>query len=282
MPENRRVVFLNQVLDALKQRLPDASDADLLKAATRQIELEEASKAASAERRVSKAQQQAAEAKEVRKLELEEQAVADAKAEKIRAENPEGLIEYLIGAPGSKKRDLLRNVGITGGLGTVLGTGGTVLLNTAGKMLEGATSDTPPPATAPGGKAPLTLSAQQESDYLNSIQVFNERLRGQALRLRMRGNFEGAQKLYDQQLDPSEALENYRLETRRQFEAATQRKKDERLQELQGEQELERIKQETERLKQEAENQRKVLDLAGQVIKSTEGSMNIDLLPSRR
>jgi len=56
----------------------------------------------------------------------------------------------------------------------------------------------------------------------------------------------------------------------------------ERQQEIEAEQKLERIKQETERLKQEAENQRKVLDLAGEVIKSTEGSMNIDLLPSRR
>lgn len=282
MPENRRVVFLNQVLDALKQRLPDASDADLLKAATRQIELEEASKAASAERRSSKAAQQAVEAKEVRKLDLEEQAAAEAKAEKVRAANPEGLVEYLIGAPGSKKRDLIRNVAITGGLGTALGTGGTVLLNTAGKMLEGATTDTPPPATAPGGKAPLTLSAQQESDYLNAIQVFNERLRGQAYRLRLRLDFEEADKLEGQQLDPSEALAEYRRNTREQFQGGTERKIQEQTAGYEAEQKLERIKQETERLKQEAENQRKVLDLAGQVIKSTEGSMNIDLLPSRR
>ena len=161
MAENRRIVFLNQVLDTLRQRLPDASDTDLLKAATRQMELEEASKAASAERRVSKSAQQAVEAKEVRKLDLEEQAAADAKEKAERAANPQGLIEFFIGAPGSEKRALLRNVGITGGLGTALGTGGTVLLNTAGKMLEGATTDTPPPATAPGGKAPLTLSAHR-------------------------------------------------------------------------------------------------------------------------
>ena len=192
------------------------------------------------------------------------------------------MIENIIGAPGSKKRDLIRNVAITGGLGTVLGTGGTVLLNTAGKMLEGATSDTPPPATAPAGKAPLTLSAQQESDYLNSIQVFNERLRGQAIRLRMRGDFKKAQDLDNQQLDPSEALAEYRRNTREQFQAGTERKIQEQTAGYEAEQELERIRQETERLKQEAENKRKVLDLAGQVIKSTEGSMNIDLLPQRQ
>lgn len=279
MPENRRVVFLNQVLDALKQRLPDASDADLLKAATRQVELEEASKAASAERRVSRAQQQATEAKEVRKLELEEQAVADAKAKAQRAENPQGLVEQIIGPKGSPRRESLRNVGIPAAVG-----GGVQLINTLadtlGKSVD--TVDAPPPATAPSGKAPLTPSAGQVSDFLNSIQNFNSKLRGQAFRLRLRFDFEGADRLEAQQIDPEQALKDYREGSRTDFGFGTERKIEEQTAGYEAEQKLEQIKQETERLKQEAENQRKVLDLAGQVIQSTEGSMNIDLLPSRR
>ena len=272
MPENRRVVFLNQVLDALKQRLPDASDADLLKAATRQVELEEAGKAASAERRVSKAQQQAVEAKEVRKLELEEQAAADARAKAERAENPQGLVEQVIGAKGSPRRETLRSVGIPAAVG-----GAVQLVNTIADTLgrSADTVDAPPPATAPSGKAPLTPSAGQVSDFLNSIQNFNSKLRGQALRLRLRFDFEGADRLEAQQIDPAEALQDYREGSRTDFGFGTARKMEERQQELEAEQNLERIKQ-------EAENQRKVLDLAGQVIQSTEGSMNIDLLPSRR
>lgn len=282
MPENRRVVFLNQVLDALKQRLPDASDADLLKAATRQVELEEASKAASAERRVSRAKQQADEAKEGRKLELEEQAVADAKAEKVRAENPQGLVEKIIGAPGSERRKDLRTAIIQGGLGTALGVGGSQLFSTAGKIAEKSADDALPPATAPSGKAPLTPSTGQVSDFINSIQKYNQNLRGQAIMLRLRLDFEGADRLEAQQIDPSKALQDYRQGSRTDFGYGTKRKIEEKTAEYEAEQKLEQIRQETERLKQEAQNQRKVLDLAGEVIKSTEGSMNIDLLPSRR
>ncbi len=281
MPENRRVVFLNQVLDALKQRLPDASDADLLKAATRQVELEEASKAASAERRVSKAKQQAAEAKEVRKLELEEQAVADAKAEKIRAETPENLVERIIGPKGSDRRESMRNLGYTA-LGGALTSGATGLINAATKGVEKSIDDALPPATAPSGKAPLTPSTAQVSDFINSIQKYNQNLRGQAMVLRLRLDFEGANRLEAQQIDPAKALQDYREGARTDFGYGTKRKIEQDTAGDEAEQELERIKQETERLKQEAENQRRVLDLAGQVIKSTEGSMNIDLLPSRR
>lgn len=279
MAENRRVVFLNQVLDALKQRLPDASDADLLKAATRQMELDEASRAASAERRVSKAQQRAVEAKEVRKLDLEEQAVRDAKAKAERAENPQGLIEQVIGAKGSPRRDTLRSVGIPAAVGGAVQLVNT-LADTLGKSAD--TVDAPPPATAPSGKAPLTPSTGQVSDFINSIQNFNAKLRGQALRRRIMLDFEGADRLEAQQIDPAKALQDYREGARTDFGFGTKRKIEEKTAEYEAEQKLERIKQETERVKQEAENQRKVLDLAGQVIQSTEGSMNIDLLPSRR
>ena len=95
-------------------------------------------------------------------------------------------------------------------------------------------------------------------------------------------DFEGADRLEAQQIDPAKALQDYREGARTDFGFGTKRKIEEKTAEYEAEQKLERIKQETERVKQEAENQRKVLDLAGQVIQSTEGSMNIDLLPSRR
>ena len=66
------------------------------------------------------------------------------------------------------------------------------------------------------------------------------------------------------------------------YHFGTGRKIEEQTAGYEAEQELERIRQETERVKQDAENKRKVLDLAGQVIKSTEGSMNIDLVPQRQ
>lgn len=281
MAENRRIVFLNQVLDSLRQRLPDASDADLLKAATRQMELEEASKAASAERRVSKAKQQAVEAKEGRKLDLEEQAAADARAQRVRAENPQGLVERIIGPKGSDRRESMRNLGYTA-LGGALTTGATGLINAATKGVEKSIDDALPPATAPSGKAPLTPSTGQVSDFINSIQKFNQNLRGQAIMLRLRFDFEGANRLEAQQIDPLKALQEYREGARADFGYGTIRKIEQETAGYEAEQELERIKQETERIKEEAANQRKVLDLAGEVIKSTEGSMNIDLLPSRR
>ena len=95
-------------------------------------------------------------------------------------------------------------------------------------------------------------------------------------------DFEGAERLEAQQIDPAKALQDYREGSRTDFGYGTERKIEEQTAGYEAEQELERIRQETERLKQEAENKRKVLDLAGQVIKSTEGSMNIDLLPQRQ
>ena len=100
--------------------------------------------------------------------------------------------------------------------------------------------------------------------------------------LRLRLDFEGAKRLEAQQIDPAKALQDYREGARTDFGFGTQRKIEQDTAGYEAEQELELIKQETERIKQEAENQRKVLDLAGQVIRSTGGSMNTDLLPPRQ
>lgn len=100
--------------------------------------------------------------------------------------------------------------------------------------------------------------------------------------LRLRFDFEGAKRLEAQQIDPAKALQDYREGARTDFGFGTKRKIEQDTAGYVAEQELERIRQETERVKQDAENKRKVLDLAGQVIKSTEGSMNIDLLPQRQ
>ena len=274
-PRNPKLLFLERALKALKKELPDATDAERLQAAQKLTDLE-------FEPATSRAARETAESVKAKELSLQEQAAAEAKAEKVRAQNPEGLVEKIIGAPGSERRKDIRTALIQGGLGTALGVGGSQFFSTAGKIAEKSVDDALPPATASSGKAPLTPSAGQVSDFINSIQKFNENLRGQALRLRLRFDFEGADKLEAQQIDPAKALQDYREGSRTDFGFGTQRKIEQDTAGYEAEQELERIKQETERLKQEAENKRKVLDLAGEVIKSTEGSMNIDLLPTRQ
>ena len=263
-PRNPRLVFLEQALRSLKKQLPDASQDDLLKSAEKMADAEFPSAAT-----------RAAQTTEARKVDLQERAAAEAKERAERAANPQGLVEKIIGAPGSDRRNRIRDVGITGGLGTALGAGVTGLMKAAEKVAEKSVDDSLPPATAPSGKAPLTPSAGQVTDFINSIQKFNENLRGQAMRLRLRFDFEGADRLEAQQIDPAKALQDYREGSRTDFGFGTQRQIEQDTAGYEAEQELERIRQ-------EAENRRKVLDLAGQVIQSTEGSMNIDLLPTRQ
>lgn len=271
-PRNAKLLFLERALKALKKELPDATDAERLQAAQKLTDLE-------FEPATSRAARETAESVKAKELSLKEQAAAEARAKAERAANPQGPVEQLIGAPGSPRRETLRNVGIPAAVG-----GGVQLINTLADTLgkSADTVDAPPPATAPSGKAPLTPSAAQVSDFLNSIQNFNAKLRGQAIRRRLMLDFEGAERLEAQQIDPTKALQDYRKGSRTDFKYGTDRKIEEQTAGYEAEQELERIRQETERVKQEAENKRKVLDLAGQVIKSTEGSMNIDLLPQRQ
>jgi hypothetical protein len=263
-PRNPKLIFLERALKALKKELPDATDAERLQAAQKLTDLE-------FEPATSRAARQTAESVKAKELSLQEQAAEEAKAKAERAANPQGFLEKIIGAPGSDRRKELRTVGITTGLTT--GIGG--LINAAGKVTEKSIDDSPPTPTTDGGKAPLTLKAAEAADLLNATQVFNQKLRGQAFRRYLIGDIKGAETLLGQQRDPTEVVEEFRASNRRDFNAATQRKKEERQQEIVGEQKLERIRQ-------EAENKRKVLDLAGQVIQSTEGSMNIDLLPQRQ
>ena len=271
-PRNAKLLFLERALKALKKELPDATDAERLQAAQKLTDLE-------FEPATSRAARETAESVKARELSLQEQAAAEAKAEAERIANPQGLVEKVIGPKGSPRRDTLRQVGIPALVG-----GGVQLINTVADTLgkSADTVDAPPPATAPSGKAPLTPSAAQVSDFLNSIQNFNAKLRGQALRRRIMLDFEGAERLEAQQIDPAKALQDYREGSRTDFGYGTERKIEEQTAGYEAEQKLERIRQDTERVKQEAENKRKVLDLAGQVIKSTEGSMNIDLLPQRQ
>ena len=273
-PRNAKLLFLERALKALKKELPDATDAERLQAAQKLTDLE-------FEPATARAARETAESAKARELTLQEQAAAAAKEKEIRAATPEGPLEALIEPPGSKRRESMRNLGYTA-LGGALTTGATGLINAAGRVAEKSIDDSLPPAAAPSGKAPLTPSAGQVSDFINSIRKFNENLRGEAFRLRLRFDFEGAKRLEAQQIDPAKALQDYREGSRTDFGFGTQRKIEQDTAGYEAEQELERIRQETERVKQEAENKRKVLDLAGQVIQSTEGSMNIDLLPQRQ
>ena len=263
-PRNPKLIFLERALKALKKELPDASDAERLQAAQKLTDLE-------FEPATSRAARQTAESVKAKELSLQEQAAEEAKAKAERAANPQGFLEKIIGAPGSDRRKELRTVGITTGLTT--GIAG--LAQTAGKVAEKSVDDSLPPPTTDGGKAPLTLKAAEAADLLNATQVFNQNLRGQALRLYSRGDIKGAETLLGQQRDPMEVVEKFRASNRQDFNESTKRKMEERQQEIEGEQELERIRQ-------EAENKRKVLDLAGQVIQSTGSSMNTDLLPQRQ
>lgn len=266
-PRNAKLLFLERALKALKKELPDATDAERLQAAQKLTDLE-------FEPATSRAARETAESVKARELTLQEQAAAAAKEKEIRAATPEGPVEAIIGPVGSKRRESMRNIGYAA-LGGGLTSGVTTAVGALQDLVKPAVSDDLPTPTTDGGKAPLTLKAAEATDLLNAVQVFNQNLRGQARRLAVLGNREGAEKLLQQQMDPQEVLQQFRADNRRDFEAGTRRKMDERQQELEGEQALQRIRE-------EAENKRKILDLAGQVIKSTEGSMNIDLLPQRQ
>lgn len=266
-PRNPKLLFLERALKALKKELPDATDAERLQAAQKLTDLE-------FEPATSRAARETAESVKARELTLQEQAAAEAKAKEIRAATPEGPLEAIIGPKGSDRRESMRGIGYAV-LGGGLTSGVTAAVNAIQDLVKPAVSDDLPTPTTDGGKAPLTLKAAEATDVLNAVQVYNQNIRGQARRLYILGEREQAENLLKQLKDPQEVLDKIRADNRYDFTEGTKRKMAERKQELEGEQALQRIRE-------DAENKRKILDLAGQVIKSTEGSMNIDLLPQRQ
>ena len=255
-PQNRRVVFLNQVLDALKQKLPDASDADLLKAATRQVELDEASRAASTERRASTAQQKAADAKEA--------------AEKERIETPKNLYERLVGPEGSSRRQRTRDV-----VGGALTTGVPAGLYLGMDILRDRAIDQQAPTTpqsADSGRTKIQESPLDEIQYLQQVQKLNQDIKGQNARIELRRKL-GSNEEFIPWLhggDPVQALEDYRASKMKAFTRSTEQKIEEKQEEAAG-----RAREQA--IIQQGENDRKVLDLVTEVMKGQLGSL--DQLP---
>ena len=255
-PQNRRVVFLNQVLDALKQKLPDASDADLLKAATRQVELDEASRAASTERKAATVQQKAADAKEA--------------AEKERIETPKNLYERLVGPEGSSRRQRTRDVvggALTTGVPAGLYLGMDILRD---KAIDPQGSITP--QSADSGKTKIQESPLDEIQYLKQVKKLNEEIKGQNARIALRRKF-GSNEEFIPLLhggDPAQTLEDYRAAKMKAFTRSSEQKIEEKQEEAAG-----RAREQA--IIQQGENDRKVLDLVTEVMKGQLGSL--DQLP---
>ncbi len=251
-PQNRRVVFLNQVLDALKQKLPDASDADLLKAATRQVELDEASRAVSSERRASTVQQKAAEAKEA--------------AEKERIQTPKNFYERLVGPEGSSRRQRLRGVA-EGALPAGIYVGLDILRDKAIDQQAPIT-----PQSADSGKTKIQESPLDEVQYLQQVQRLNQEIKGQNARIELRRKL-GSNEEFIPLLhggDPAQALEDYRASKMKAFTRSSEQKIEEKQEEAAG-----RAREQA--IIQQGENDRKVLDLVTEVMKGQLGSL--DQLP---
>ena len=255
-PQNRRLVFLNQVLDTLRKQLPDASDADALHAATRQSELEATSSAVTSERKAATVQQKAADAKEA--------------AEKQRIENPRNLYERIVGPEGSPRRQRARGVA-EGALTTAIPGG--ILLGMDVLRDRAIDQQTPViPQSADSGKTKIQESPLDEIQYLQQVQKLNQEIKGQNARIELRRKL-GSNEEFIPLLhggDPVQALEDYRASKMKAFTRSSEQKIQEKQEESAG-----RTPEHT--IIQQGENDRKFLDLVTEVMKGQLGSL--DQLP---
>mgnify|MGYP007073215056 CR=1 FL=1 len=255
-PQNRRLVFLNQVLDTLRKQLPDASDADLLKAATRQSELEETSRAVTSERKAATVQQKAADAKEA--------------AEKQRIENPRNLYERIVGPEGSPRRQRARGVA-EGALTTAIPGG--ILLGMDVLRDRAIDQQTPViPQSADSGKTKIQESPLDEIQYLQQVQKLNQEIKGQNARIELRRKLGSNEEFIPllQGGDPVQALEDSRASKMKAFTRSSEQKIQEKQEESAG-----RAREQA--IIQQGENDRKVLELVTEVMKGQLGSL--DQLP---